>query len=188
LVGLKYYTISFAFVLIFIFVFPVGTAYGQAQQHSITVEFRYAYIIDHHSISDAEIEFFGNIGTPQQPVTNGCIIDQFNNCGPGFKIAYLTPGSGLDDAGENEPYYFTTPDRFMRLVVEDDGSFVIGSFAYNRDGPHYGNVMQSCDSNNNFCRGQGFQYWDLKSSAGDYRLGFLVYGWDRVLAYPILPR
>lgn len=101
----------------------------------------------------------------------------------------MTPGSGLDDAGE-DIYYFTVPDKRIRVDVGDGGSFIIKTHAYNRGPTFVGETIILCNDSNNFCREQGYKYWDLPSRAGgngDYSVRFLVYGWDAMIGQPVLP-
>ena len=102
----------------------------------------------------------------------------YGGCQFDFRDAYLSPNSKLENAANNETYYFSTPDKSMRLLVEEGGSFKIGSYAYDRHGSNLGEVTIMCESGNNYCRGDGFYRWDLPSSLGDYQLRLLVYGWD----------
>jgi hypothetical protein len=169
----KYYQIFYAIGLFFIFILSVNTSYSQVLQHHVIVEFLNVKIIDNHSPSNAEIEFFGAF----RNVANSCVIE-YVPCFPPVKNVYLTPDSKLDNAGKNETYHFSTPDKSMRVFVEEGGSFNIGSFAYDRHGSRYGNAWLTCDSENNFCRRDGYAYWDLPSTLGDYQLRILVYGWD----------
>jgi len=177
----KYYQISYAIGLMFILVLSASAIYAQVPKHYVIVEFLNVHIVNNHSPNDAEIEFFGAYRTGVTSiglaVQTSCIFEM-GTCSMGFKDVYLSPGSKLDNAGKNETYYFSTPDKSMKLFVQDGAAFNISSYAFNRNGTNYGIVEFPCDPQNNYCRGNGYAFWDLPSKSGDYQLRILVHGWD----------
>jgi hypothetical protein len=147
-----------------------------AQERIITVEFRSVNIVDNLSFTDAEKHLFGTIF-----VDNGCIINPFNNqCEPSaVKSVYLSPGSGLWDSGDQE-YYFVVPERFITLRLFPGGSFSVGSWGWNQDGPNIGTVDRFCYTRNNLCDANPGGNTVSVAAEGyepaDYYLRFVVYG------------
>jgi len=141
-------SLGFCTLFMFSLLLTPNLILAQGRIHHITVDFENVAIREDASFTDAEMEFFGSVGTAEIPVKNGCTIDEFNECRP-YRLVYLTPGSGLDDAGEGT-YYFTVPDKRIRVDVGDGGSFIIKTHAYNRGPTFVGETIILCNDSITF--------------------------------------